>query len=411
MAFWRSWSWDASAIDSLLDSEDVTLEQVLNENDVLTEAKAQNKKLIDFFLQDQNITQFISYVTDDHPELTDETKYKYPYIVCEILCTDIHAIYDAIFSNDDLLDKILNFWLKPGPLNHLLAGYVNRITGCFLAKRKNSVIEHLKQKENFLELSLARIAETNVVDLLLKIIACDEIEVPTISWLSESDLISRILTLYDSSQPPVVHENISQLLSGIIVISAQNVSAGGDCRLLRQLEEEDTVDKLFNRVLASTESTAMLYGTGVIIELIRQSSSEIIDFETPIDEVPTVVRLLAQRTKTLDEFLKVSPSGELRTTFGTLSPPLGSYRLKVTELVSMLVNARYVSIFNVLLDTPILITLMDLFFEYHWNNFLHSLVARIFTILLESNDSEIILKVKFLRIICYFFLICSSFLM
>lgn len=47
MAFWRTWSWDASAIDTLLDSEDVTLEQLLNENDILTEAKAQNKKLID----------------------------------------------------------------------------------------------------------------------------------------------------------------------------------------------------------------------------------------------------------------------------------------------------------------------------------------------------------------------------
>lgn len=47
MAFWRTWSWDASAIDALLDSDDVTLEQLLNETDILTEAKAQNKKLID----------------------------------------------------------------------------------------------------------------------------------------------------------------------------------------------------------------------------------------------------------------------------------------------------------------------------------------------------------------------------
>ena len=47
MAFWRTWSWDTSAIDALLDSEDVTLEKLFEEGDILGEAKAQNKKLVE----------------------------------------------------------------------------------------------------------------------------------------------------------------------------------------------------------------------------------------------------------------------------------------------------------------------------------------------------------------------------
>jgi len=250
----------------------------------------------------------------------------------------------------------------------------------------------LKQNDSFLDDSLEHLGETNVVDLLLKLIACDEIEVPTITWFSENNLISRIFQLYETSSSPIVHENASQLLSGIIVISAQNISAGGDCRLLRQLEEEDVIDELLNKVLVQPCSSVMLYGCSVIIELLKQSSSDLYDFETPANEVPTIVRLLAKRAKTLNDFLHVKPEGELQTSFGSLSPPLGSHRLKIIDLISSLITARYVSIYNTLLETPIFSSLMELFFEYHWNNFLHYLVSRIFTVLLESNDSDIVLK-------------------
>lgn len=39
----------------------------------------------------------------------------------------------------------------------------------------------MKEKEDFLGKSLDKVEETNVVDLLLKLIACDEIEIPTIA--------------------------------------------------------------------------------------------------------------------------------------------------------------------------------------------------------------------------------------
>ena len=47
MAFWRTWTWDASALDAILEAEDVSLEKLFNENDILTETKAQNKKLVE----------------------------------------------------------------------------------------------------------------------------------------------------------------------------------------------------------------------------------------------------------------------------------------------------------------------------------------------------------------------------
>ena len=47
MAFWRTWSWDASAIDTILEGDDVTVERLMNEDDIVTEIKTQNKKLVE----------------------------------------------------------------------------------------------------------------------------------------------------------------------------------------------------------------------------------------------------------------------------------------------------------------------------------------------------------------------------
>ena len=35
--------------------------------------------------------------------MSEETKYKYPAIACEVLCSEIQVIYDTLFLNEDLL--------------------------------------------------------------------------------------------------------------------------------------------------------------------------------------------------------------------------------------------------------------------------------------------------------------------
>lgn len=121
---------------------------------------------------------------------------------------------------------------------------------------------------------------------------------------------------------------------------------------------KDTVSELVSRILAGPQSSPLLYGSSVIVELIRQSSSELFDFETPLEDLPSIIRVVTQNASKLNEYLLVSPEEKIQTTFGTLSPPLGTHRLKVVELFGMLVNARYVSVYIALLDTPALSTLI-----------------------------------------------------
>ncbi len=64
MSFWKTFGFHTvSAIDTLLEGEDYTLEQLLDEEEILQETKAQNKKLIDLYLfKNQNkISNFFSF--------------------------------------------------------------------------------------------------------------------------------------------------------------------------------------------------------------------------------------------------------------------------------------------------------------------------------------------------------------
>jgi hypothetical protein len=54
---------NGSSIDSLLDKEDVSLEAILDEDDLLQECKAQNTRLIDYFQRSDVLQRLLCYVT------------------------------------------------------------------------------------------------------------------------------------------------------------------------------------------------------------------------------------------------------------------------------------------------------------------------------------------------------------
>ena len=53
---------NGSSIDSLLDKGDVSVEAILDEDDLLQECKAQNTRLIDYFGRDNVLQTLLGYV-------------------------------------------------------------------------------------------------------------------------------------------------------------------------------------------------------------------------------------------------------------------------------------------------------------------------------------------------------------
>lgn len=47
MSFWRTFGFTVSAVETILEKEEFSLEELLEEEEVLQETKSQNKKLLD----------------------------------------------------------------------------------------------------------------------------------------------------------------------------------------------------------------------------------------------------------------------------------------------------------------------------------------------------------------------------
>lgn len=70
--FWKFDFHTASQVEKLLEKEDVTLIELLDEDDVLQECKAQNQRLLLFLAQDSSLQELISLITHEPPSDREE---------------------------------------------------------------------------------------------------------------------------------------------------------------------------------------------------------------------------------------------------------------------------------------------------------------------------------------------------
>lgn len=66
---------NASVIDALLDKDEVSLEALLDEDDLLQECKAQNTRLIDYFQRVDVLQRLFGYVSGNI-EGEEQSKYR-----------------------------------------------------------------------------------------------------------------------------------------------------------------------------------------------------------------------------------------------------------------------------------------------------------------------------------------------
>merc|ERR1712061_594298 len=89
-----------STVDAILTSADgFTLEQLLDEDELLQECKSQNTKLIEFLSQPETLGKLVQYVVE-MPTATDSEarQFKYPFVASEVLASDVPALRDVLLA-------------------------------------------------------------------------------------------------------------------------------------------------------------------------------------------------------------------------------------------------------------------------------------------------------------------------
>ncbi|KAG1675723.1 Serine/threonine-protein phosphatase 6 regulatory subunit 3 [Nymphon striatum] len=435
-----------SHLDALLNKEDVTLEDLMEEEDILQECKVQNKKLIEFLIKPDVMTKMVNLIIQEPPDDMDETsKYKYADIACELLTADVNDINDYFMENHELLDKLYSF-LQPNEentsstessvnkeclkqLNPLLASFFSKTLSILLTKRTEKMIDYLKGKDNFITLLVEHIGTSAIMDLWIKLVLCTDnafLRTRILEWLNEQNAIKQLVESINSSADEDKHNNASQTLCDIVRASREQLSHLQENAvpdpLLESIESTDMVLNLLDHMFSGERKDSVIVsGIAVILSLLefKKPVSNIQIPAMPTDDneqkMPITASVLEHDPNALTELdierlekgvnqtldalktrledicsLLSSPQQRdpVHTTAGILDPPFGQTRLQVAKLVLNLIRANDHSINVQLAKLGIFAVLIDLFFKYSLNNFLHTQVEQCIDAILANEPTK-----------------------
>lgn len=213
--FWRFGGYaNISAVDTLLEKSDVTLEELLDEGDLIQELKSHNTKLIEYLREDTILERLLEYVvatklepitsaeydidedsneekgksperrslsltrpnTEDEEDEKEKRRSRYAFVAAEILASDSWSLSAALVENQALLRKFWEFLACPPPLDPLQAGYFTKVNEALLDKKTEEMLELFKSIPGVVKNMLQHVDSPMVMDLLLKIISLEKAE-------------------------------------------------------------------------------------------------------------------------------------------------------------------------------------------------------------------------------------------
>uniref|UniRef100_A0A8C2B5B8 Protein phosphatase 6, regulatory subunit 2a n=1 Tax=Cyprinus carpio TaxID=7962 RepID=A0A8C2B5B8_CYPCA len=405
--FWKFDLNNTSHIDQLLDREGVTLRELMEEEDVLQECKAQNRKLLLFLSKDHCMQELVTLITEEPPaDLEEKTRFKFPNIACELLTSDVALINDKLGGDESLLEKLYHFLEQEPPLNPLLASFFSKTIGNLIARKTDQVISFLRKKHNFISLVLNHIDASAMMDLLLRLISCVEpapLRMEVLNWLNEERLIQRLTELMHTGRDEERQSNASQTLCDIIRLSRDQANQLSEVTepdpLLAVLESQENVAELLKNMFEGERTEAsVVNGTQVLLTLLesRRSGLEgLMDLysqgcERSYTVNSSILCAIEPHLKDFQQLLLNPPTrSAILTTVGVLEQPLGSARLHVARLVASLLQTCDLSICQEICRLNTMDLLLDLFFKYSWNNFLHLQVELCVASILNHSENLI----------------------
>lgn len=400
--FWSQFKFPVSAIDSLLAKDDCTLAEVLDDEMVLQECKGDNKKLLDFLVRQDVIEELVSMVTEEPSDEMDERlRFKHPNVACELLSCESAAISEKLIGDETLMRRLWSFMDNEPPFNTLLASFFSRVMLALIRRETTFMFSFLRSKEDCIDRFLEHIDTSAIMDLPLGLVrACNsqELCMELVQWLRDTQLIERLVDLFQGSVSANKQRNASYTLCEMLRHCYGNLSQfTGPEQVLSLLEHSELVQRLLKNVCVDgTQRAPFVHGLEVIstimalqhstTESLTESTSELSDQPAgdvlPIASreadmqrlVSSIIPWLGQLQQVL---LKPPPAQALTTSAGPLPVPFGPARLSVLKLIVAMALAHVPEYELELVNLNILDTLLDLFFEYSWNNFLHTEVKHL----------------------------------
>lgn len=385
-------------MDSILDKENFTLEELLDEDEIIQECKSLNSRLINFLRQRDQLEQLLRFIVEESPEDSEKKRsFKFPFIACEIFTCEVDSILSALVEDEELMNLLFSFLHPDHSHNTLLAGYFSKVVICLMLRKPVSFMAYVQNHPEIFKQLVDLIGITSIMEVLVRLIGADghmhNSHPDAMQWLEEVNVLEMIVDKFSCSDSPEVHANASETLCAITRYAPSE--------LVAKISSPSFVGRLFGYALEdSRPKSVLLYSLTVCISLLDpkrlvQSSYHL--FPGQLAQVSAVVansETVSAMLERLGDLLKLldisSPDNVLPTTYGCLCPPLGKLRLKIVEFISVLLTVGNESAEKEMIHLGAVQRIIDLLFEYPFNNFLHHHIEEIIGSCLESKRTLLV---------------------
>ncbi|XP_056848545.1 uncharacterized protein LOC108822909 isoform X2 [Raphanus sativus] len=396
--FWRMAGLStASAVEAILDKDGFTLEELLDEDEIIQECKSLNGRLLNFLRERVQVEQLIRYIIEEPLDDVEKKRtFKFPFVACEIFTCEIEMILKTLVEDEELMLLLFSFLEAKETHNSLLAGYFSKVVICLLVRKTIPFMQFIKDHQEILKQLVDLIGITSIMEVLKRLVGTDEHLYSNYSsemqWVEDTDVLEMIVDKFGSSDSPEVHANAAEILCTVaryappgLATKLSNPSCTG--RLLKHtLEDSRPKSVLVNSLsvcISLLDPKRFTLGTYPIYGRQLTHGSMVTNPETVEGMLGSLGDLVM--------LLNVSSTeGVLLTTYGKLQPPLGKHRLKIVEFISVLLTVSSEAAEKEIIRLEVVKRVLDLFFEYPYNNFLHHHVENVILSCLESKNSQLL---------------------
>ncbi|XP_039023555.1 serine/threonine-protein phosphatase 6 regulatory subunit 3-like isoform X1 [Hibiscus syriacus] len=397
--FWRMTGLStASPIDTILDKDNFTLEELLDEDEIIQECKSLNGRLINFLREKVQVEQLIQYIVVEPPENADKKQiFKFPSIACEIFTCEVDIVLKTLVEDEGLMNLLFSFLNKNHSHSTQLAGYFSRVVICLLLRKTSTFLQYIKGHQEIVEMLVDLIGITSIMEVLIRLIGADENMytnyMESMQWVEDTNILEMIVDKFSSSDSAEVHANAAETLCAITRSAPPGLSA--------KITSPNFIGRLFNHVLEDLRPKSVVVNSlSVCVSLLDPKRLTLGVYHTynrqvsqgsKISANPKTVEVMLENLGNLLKLLDISSSeSTLLTTYGKLQPPLGKHRLKIVEFISVLLMVGSEAAERKLIRLGALRRILNLFFEYPYNNFLHHHVENIIFSCLESKNVPLV---------------------
>ncbi|XP_047947956.1 serine/threonine-protein phosphatase 6 regulatory subunit 3-like [Salvia hispanica] len=258
-------------------------------------------------------------------------------------------------------------------------------------------MNYIQAHQDIIKRLVDLIGITSIMEVLIRLIGADEHIytncADSMQWLEDMNVLEMIVDKFSSSDSPEVHANAAETLCAITRYAPPGLAS--------KISSPSFIERLFRHALEDSRPKSVLVNLlSVCISLLdskRLTSGTYYMYTRQMTQgsgttaSPETVRSMLDGLGDLLKLLDISwEERVLLTTYGKLQPPLGKHRLKIIEFISVLVAVSNEVAEKELIRLGAVKHILKLFFEYPYNNFLHSNVEHIILSCIESKNPQFV---------------------